>query len=152
MQREKGKRFEREVASQLRERFPWAIVRRGSQAERADMPDVFFQGPHAWADRLLGRLWFECQDSRTPTPFAKLDQAERDIRARCVHGYAIAVWHKTGARFSCATMRLGTLQEIMTGNEDAKGVNRHEYVTLTLDGLIEVIASAIELERAKEAA
>jgi hypothetical protein len=49
MQREKGKRFEREIAMVIRTRWPLVLVRRASQAERADNPDVFVPG------RLRGR-------------------------------------------------------------------------------------------------
>ncbi len=143
MQREKGKRFERQIADVLRKRFPWALVRRGSQAERADMPDVFIargEGPAG----VLQRLWLECQDARKPTPFTKLEQAERDVQALTIRAYPIAVWHRLGERTSHATMRLGTLRYLL-GDQAAMYSShaRSEYVTLTLDGLLSILEGAI---------
>src|SRR5690348_17139606 len=100
MQREKGKRFERQIAAVLRGVWPDAVVRRASQAERADNPDVFVEGGPA----LLRRLWLELQDAAQPTPALKLAQANGD-RREWEHKrpgeperYPVVIWHKLGAR------------------------------------------------------
>lgn len=107
-QREKGKRFERWVASQLRAAFPAATVRRSSQADAAYEPDVVIEGA---VPTLVKLLWLELTDGAAPNPMAKLEQAERDAKAYVERGHAlpVVVWHKTGGRKIQATMRLRTL-------------------------------------------
>lgn len=144
MQREKGKRFEREIADSLRKWFPGnsgmpVLVRRGSQAERADRPDVYFEeGPE-----LLKRLWLECQDSRTPTPEAKLVQAERDVAVRAIRAYPIAVVHRTGARDVTATMRFETLRYFIGGAVSHMSLVDCSPVTMKWPDALALIDSAI---------
>ena len=111
MQREKGKRFERDIAARLREVFPAADVRRSSQADRAANSDVVVTG-----DPLLERLWLELQDARDPTPLAKLQQAERDIAVARRTGVnlrmPVVIWHRIRERASQVTTRLWVLDEI----------------------------------------
>ena len=113
-QREKGKAFERKVAAIIRARWPEALVRRASQAERAYNPDVFIEG----GPRILQRLWMELQDSAEPTPRAKLEQAMRDVDEdprhydRGKHRLPVAITHDLGARSIVATMRLDDLMDI----------------------------------------
>ena len=111
MQREKGKRFERDIAARLREVFPDADVRRSSQADRAANSDVVVTG-----EPLLERLWLELQDARDPTPLAKLQQAERDIavarRTGVNYRMPIVIWHRIRERTSQVTTRLWVLDEI----------------------------------------
>src|SRR5690606_5462339 len=111
MQREKGKRFERTIAAELRKHWPAAVIRRASQAERADNPDVFIEG----ATATLSRLWLELQDARHPTPERKLEQAEDDANAwlsRRLHQpdvlerYPVVIWHRFGERTIYASTRL----------------------------------------------
>lgn len=120
MQRNKGKRYERAIAAELRAIWPDAIVRRASQAERADNPDVFIEG----GPPVLARLWLELQDARVPTPMQKLEQAERDAVAwyacrveRYGHEPAmqrlpVVVWHRIGERQSHVTTRLWVLDRV----------------------------------------
>lgn len=116
-QREKGKAFERKVAAMIRAKWPKALVRRASQAERAHNPDVFVEG----GPRILQRLWLELQDAAHPTPHAKLEQAVRDVacdprrRALASDDYRIpvAVTHKRGAREILVTMNVGDLMNIV---------------------------------------
>ncbi len=105
MQRRKGRAFEQKIAREFRLRWPDALVRRASQAERAYEPDVFIEnGP-----QLLSSLWLEMHDARNPTPKAKLEQAERDVHAmavaRCAVRLPVVVWHKLGERSIQVTMR-----------------------------------------------
>jgi len=146
MQRVKGKRFEREIAGQLRDRYVGLLVRRASQGERADMPDVFVDGESAKerGKPILARLWLECQDSRTPTPFAKLRQAERDVAHRCIRALPIALTHKTGSREILATMRLSTVYYLEHGVTHYDAL---EPVTMDLGSLFAVLDRAIERGR-----
>jgi len=132
MQRQKGKRFERQIASLLRERWPNAVVRRASQAERADNPDVFVVGNAA-----LERLWLECQDARSVTPLAKLEQAEWDIAAHERHRgrLPVAVTHQLGSRTVYATTRLWVLDTLRGVASTASFA-----VTLTLPHFLECVA------------
>jgi len=113
-QREKGKAFERRVAAMIRERWPNAIVRRASQAERAHNPDVFVEG----GPLILRRLWLELQDSAHPTPHAKLEQARNDVASdprmyEIGHSrIPVAVTHKRGAREIVVTMNVGDAMNI----------------------------------------
>lgn len=115
LSREKGKRFERHIAGVLRTYWPDAVIRRASQAERADNPDVFIEG----GPPVLSRLWLELHDARNPVPMAKLEQAEQDItewlRRRpmaLVNRMPIVIWHRTGERISNVTSRLWVLDEL----------------------------------------
>jgi hypothetical protein len=103
MSREKGKRFERRIADDLRRALPQATIRRSLQAHRAYEPDVVIEGD---APTLAKRLWLELTDSRAPAPLDKLAQAERDAQGKgCLE---VVVWHRLGERSVQATMRLGT--------------------------------------------
>lgn len=133
MQREKGKRFERDIAALLRERWPSALVRRASQAERADNPDVFVEG-HA----TLERCWLELQDAREPRPRDKLVQAERDIAGRKHVGdrWPVVIWHKLRERAICVTTRLWVLDQI---RGDVQDLERGQVVTLELGEFLELL-------------
>ena len=145
MSRNKGKRFERDVAAQFRARFD-VLVRRASQAERADNPDVFFEaGPVK-----LTRLWLELQDAREPTPAKKLDQAERDVLAwqdaRTGHnGYVprwpVVIWHRLGERHSYATMRINTLLDIAQPVPDAQS-ELDQVVSMELGAFMRLLEAA----------
>lgn len=146
MQRTKGKVWERKVADMLRQRWPNAIVRRASQAERADNPDVFVEG-----EPRLERLWLECQDARNPTPLAKLEQAEGDATewlVRATSGgwmrfprWPVVIWHRLGERTSYATMRINTLLDIVQPMPDAESELR-EVVTVELDAFLRMLEVA----------
>jgi hypothetical protein len=141
MQREKGKRFERDIAARIRERFG-CDVRRASQAERADNPDVFV--PHGVAPFKLTRLWLECQDAKNPTPTKKLEQAERDVEAwtskreSYVPRWPVVIWHQLGDRTSYATMRINTLLDIVQPVPDAESELR-QVVTVELEQFFEML-------------
>lgn len=104
----KGKTFERRVAAEIRDalgdRWPGAVVRRSSQADRAGNSDVRVEG-----HPVLSALWLELTDARAPDPRAKLAQAERDVAAAGGGRWPVVVWHRLGERSTQATMRLGTL-------------------------------------------
>lgn len=110
--RRKGHDFERDVANDLRARWPSAIIRRASQGERADNPDCFVDSGPA----LLKRMWLEGQCSVSPRPLDKLSQAERDVLAWHAarpdarpERLPVVVWHRTGERTSYVTTRLWVL-------------------------------------------
>lgn len=137
MQRNKGKRFERAIASILRARFPDATVRRASQADRPHQSDVYIVG----GPPVLERLWCECQDSRHPTPIAKLEQAERDSQGwNDRHRLPIAITHQLGARTIYVTTRLWVLDVLR-----AQYFNRNKQaVTMELGEFLGVVADAKE--------
>lgn len=144
MQREKGKRFERDIAARIRERFG-CDVRRASQAERADNPDIFV--PDGVAPHKLTRLWLELQDARQPTPAKKLEQAERDVqtwtekRESYVPRWPVVIWHQLGDRTTWATMRINTLLDIVQPIPDAESELR-EVVTVELDAFLRMLEAA----------
>lgn len=161
MQRNKGKRFERDIAARLRSVWPDAVVRRASQAERADNPDVFIEG----GPPILARLWLELQDARQPTPDSKLFQAEKDadlyLRRRVggmaspgLGGYPktdrlpVVVWHRLGERTTWATMRLWVLDELRDMfKEQTAGTYRRRtgsLVTMKIDDAIEMLREAVK--------
>lgn len=140
LSREKGKRFERLIASELRSRWPDAVIRRASQAERADNPDVFCEG----GPPILARLWLELQDSRTPTPLGKLQQAEHDTLAWHAKRPTIptlrlpvVIWHRIREVKTYATLRLATLDAIC----GALHVVRDQVVQLELGDLLDLVAT-----------
>ncbi len=142
MQREKGKRFERDIASQLRERFG-VHVRRASQAERADNPDVFIEtGPMK-----LTRLWLELQDARQPTPEKKLEQSERDAAAweakrdNFVPRWPVVVWHRLGERKVYATLRINTLLDVYQPMPDARS-EMTQVVTMEFGAFLDALEAA----------
>jgi len=150
-QREKGKAFECKVAAIIRERWPEALVRRASQAERAYNPDVFIEG----GPRILQRLWMELQDSAQPTPRAKLEQARRDVDEdprpypRGEHRLPVAITHQLGSRSIVATMRLDDLMDIAVPNRIH--VEERALCTMLLDEFLDLLvlkASAHESEAA----
>jgi len=144
MSRNKGRRFEQVVARALRQRWPGAVVRRASQADRAHRSDVYFEG----GPELLERLWLELQDAASPTPEDKLDQATRDChsareamrtagkRAGEPRLYLpVVVWHRLRERAAQATMALGTLLDLI-GSElrDPRAAHASvDLATVTLD-------------------
>ena len=144
MQRTKGKVFERAVANLLRKAFPGVTVRRASQAERAANPDVFF------ADSVmpLSQLWCELTDSINPNPVKKLEQAERDIRARFTtpsdfrYGGSIPVciWHRLRERTIYATLRLSALEYLATQAQTGPfGANTP--VTMDVEDFLRIVAA-----------
>lgn len=150
MQREKGKRFERTIADVFRKRWPEAIVRRASQAERADNPDVFVEGGPA----VLAELWLELQDARAPDPRSKLYQAEADVLSwqarrgqpvdRVRSRRVVIVWHKLAERTTWVTMRLCTLLELLEPNHLRLG-QPAELVTMDLDAFLKHIDRHIQI-------
>lgn len=144
MQREKGKRFERDIAARLREFWPDAVIRRASQAERADNPDVFVEG----GPPVLARLWLELQDARRPTPEVKLEQAEDDacgwlarrpFSPSAQQRYPVVVWHELGARSVHVSTRMWVLGALVYGIAD---VGSMVMVTLGLDDFLEILRRA----------
>ena len=146
MQREKGKSFERAIAAKLRERWPLALVRRASQAERADNPDVFVEG----GPPVLERLWLELQDARQPTPAAKLAQAERDASAWFArragpmdpddyrtenHRLPVVVWHRFAERTINVSTRLWVIYELA----GVKAMHGSPLVTLDLETFLPML-------------
>lgn len=147
MQREKGKRHERRIAARLRVHWPDAVVRRSSQAERADNPDVFIES----RAEVLQALWLELQDARTPTPMIKLTQAEHDIvewlKRRpgvAVNRLPVVIWHKLGERIDHVTTRLWVIDEL-------RGVSTTNMEAVTM-ALVQFEGLLISATQTKEAA
>lgn len=150
MQRQKGKRFEREIAARLRQLWPDAVTRRASQAERADNPDVFVEG----GPPLLSMLWLELQDARDPTPTAKLEQAERDVSLWQQHRlagdspirewkrYPVVVWHRLGGRTVYVTTRLWVATTLAM---EAPTLIPNLELTMSFDAFITLLCHAISL-------
>jgi hypothetical protein len=135
----KGKQFERKIANVLRAQWPGIEVRRSSQADRAVNSDVYITN----APIKLERIWWECEDSRTPNPAKKLEQAERDIAS--LPGpqrdrLPVVVWHRIGERHSSATMPLAVL-DILRGKES---VLRNEPVTMELGAFLDVLSGGVK--------
>ena len=149
-QRYKGKTFERKIARVIRARWPKALVRRASQAERAHNPDVFVEG----GPRILQRLWLELQDSANPTPSAELEQARRDIDAdpRPVevgcYRIPVAITHRLGSRQILVTMNVGDMMNII----DLDG---HHFeigeVTMQLEQFIGFVARKAQADDTRRA-
>jgi hypothetical protein len=150
-QREKGKTFERKIARIIRDRWPEALVRRASQAERAHNPDVFVEG----GPSILQRLWMELQDSAHPTPIAKLDQAVRDVEADprsynggC-HRLPVAITHKLGSPAILATMNVGDLMDIL----DPDRVHAEDgNVSMPLETFLDLVERGADRRAETEAA
>jgi hypothetical protein len=153
MQREKGKRFERDIAARLREVFPAADVRRSSQADRAANSDVVITG-----EPLLERLWLELQDARDPTPLVKLQQAERDIleQARVTHGMSdctrlpVVIWHRIRERTNQVTTRLWVLDELRDfapWPQSRSAATPDTAVTLDLGAFIAILKALTSTQR-----
>ena len=70
MQRNKGARWERELAAYLNEHIPGIGAKRGIVQCRngSEVPDVVCDG--------LSALWIECKRGRLPNPRAALKQAQ----------------------------------------------------------------------------
>lgn len=146
LSRTKGKRFEQQIARVLRAHWPAAIVRRASQAERADNPDVFVEG----GPPVLSRLWLELNDARVPRPLEKLQQAESDIeqwlRRRpmaLVNRMPAVVWHRLGERTSYVTTRLWVVDELRGMRSTSM-----EVVTLAMVSFEGLLLSAAQRKEA----
>jgi hypothetical protein len=156
MQRNKGKRFERLIAAKFRERWPDAIVRRASQAERADNPDVFVEG----GPPVLSRLWMELTDARTPNVLGKLAQAEGDVcgwheareetgwrtsrRPRC----PVVIWHRLGERTINVTARYWVVR-MLDGDWSNEWLPCHEQVmTMSLDDFLSLLGESTKARAA----
>jgi hypothetical protein len=112
-------------------------VRRASQADRAFQSDVFVTGGHP----MLARLWFECQDSRKPTPLTKLKQAERDAKYDLTASrLPVCIWHELGARDIHVTMRAWVFDEVRGWSHVTK---RDVPVTMHLDAFLGVIGERV---------
>ena len=139
--REKGKRFERAIANEFRARWPEAVVRRASQADRAHQSDVYVTG----GPPVLARLWCECQDARVVTPIAKLKQAERDAWVMsALNRLPLAITHRLGERTTYVTTRLWVLDEIRVMPRDMSDA----VVTMDLGEFLDVVEQHVEREAA----
>jgi hypothetical protein len=140
----KGKSYERRIANVLRRKWPGIEVRRSSQSDKPYNSDVYV----AIGSGVLTQCWFECQDSRKPTPEVKLEQAERDIAGvynvdwalqEVIPRLPVVVWHRIGERTSYATTRLWVLDAV-------RGVTspvRSEAVTMPLEQFLDVLSGGV---------
>ena len=136
MQRRKGKAFERKIAALIRSRWPDAVVRRASQADRAHQSDVYLSG----GPPVLSRLWLECHDARNPNPIAKLEQADRDVAAHQAFDFVrlpVVVWHRLGSRQINVTTQLWVLLEL--AEPDNRDRPQTHAVTMALDDFLDLV-------------
>jgi hypothetical protein len=135
MQREKGKRYERAIAAELRVSYPNADIRRTSQADRAANSDLAITG----GPPILSRFWLELNDAAAPNPIAKLQQAEHDVCASTRNKgkdlLPIVIWHRLAERKSHATMRLWVLDAI----RGCLSIVTDSVVTMTLEDFLVVV-------------
>lgn len=145
MQRDKGKRFERQIAKKLRERFPKHAdeIRRSIQSRQAEESDVTG----------LPGLWIECQDAAVPTPLKKLEQAERDVIVAKLEEelIPIAVTHKSRAKDIRVTLRLAHLHYIFGHHMNDYRFNAPfakekdtPHVSVLLDDFLTIVAEYVE--------
>ena len=145
MQRDKGKRFERQIARKLRESFPKyaEVIRRSIQSRQAEESDVTG----------LPGFWIECQDAANPTPLKKLKQAERDVQVADLVDELIpvAVTHKSRAKDIFVTLRLHHLHYIFGHHMNdyrfsapfAKETNT-PHVSVLLDDFLTIVREYVE--------
>lgn len=147
MQRDKGKRFERQIARKLRDFFPTysETIRRSIQSREAEESDVTG----------LPGLWIECQDARIPTPLKKLEQAERDVRANKLEAdvIPIAVTHKMRNKTIHVTLRLSHLHFIFGHHMNdyrfsapfaLESSTATPHVAVLLDDFLEVVKEYVD--------
>jgi hypothetical protein len=150
--RRKGHDFERSVARVLREKWPDAVVRRSSQAEAAENPDVFVEG----GPPVLATLWLELQDAVNPRPLAKLAQADRDrvawMDARPAHDLRlpVVVWHRIHSPDVNVTTRLWVL-DILRRGFTIDSWSHNGVVTMSLDDFLACVEVACERDVPREA-
>ena len=130
MQRNKGKAFERKVASIIRAKFPGVTVRRSSQAERAYQSDVFCVG-----HPVLERLWMELCDAHKPNPSKKMKQAVRDIDVSSLERTPVVVWHRIHEREVWATLKLSDLPPM----QQSDAVWPETLVTMRLADFLDLV-------------
>ena len=142
--RSKGKRFERTIATMIRERFPQYAkeIRRSIQSRAAEESDVTG----------LPGFWLECNDTVQPNPLDKLEQAERDVSLSQTRksDIPVAITHKTGARTSQATLRLINLVRISEGTTALVSTN-HDLcqipVTIPLESFFAIVDTYLQRPR-----
>ena len=140
LSRNKGKTFERQIASLIRSRFPHLAenIRRSIQSRKAEESDVTG----------LPGFWLECQDAIDPTPLAKLEQAERDSLASETRkaDHCVAITHRIRGRVIYATMRLETVVAL-SWVTDAALTHGLIPITMTLDDFFTLITHRLRPER-----
>lgn len=95
--RDKGKTFERWVAAQFREAYPFlSSVRRSQQGGGAEQSDVAG----------VPGLWIECRDGVADMSRAKLEQAEGDVYRAQSSAIPIAVCHRARAPMDSTQVHL----------------------------------------------
>lgn len=124
MQRRKGRRFEQDVATAFRQRWPHLTVRRAQQSGGAFEPDVVVEGVP---------LWTECCVGAKPNPLVKLAQAERDVERFTEMMLPVVVWRKSGEWTMRATMRLGVLLETTRANFSLSYQSSDLVITVDFD-------------------
>lgn len=131
MQKNKGKVFERKIATALRRRFPAMTVRRSLQAHKPYEPDVVVEGVP---------IWWECSDTREPNPPKKMKQAERDVEKARAKGFdyliPVVVWHSLAKRRVWVSIRLHSLMRVI--GEDSLGLDNNPLLTLELGEFLDL--------------
>lgn len=133
LSRRKGHTFERWVATQLRQAFPMATVRRSDQGFGAFEPDIVISGVNGVVDA----LWLECYHGRAPDPLAKLRQAERDSLGK--DRWPVVAWRAHGTRNANATMRYETLLRLHTSGMVGPSKCASAPITMGFDDFLRLI-------------
>jgi len=128
--RSKGRRFERQIATALRERFPELAesIRRSIQSRQAEESDVTG----------IPGLWLECQHATEPTPSKKLAQAIHDVSVAKVKSTPIAITHKTRAKGIFVHMRYSDLLKLTCVNGHTKE-KLNMMVTITFNDFLDIL-------------
>ena len=127
--RTKGKTFERWVAAQFREAYPWLDgVRRSQQGGGAEQSDVTG----------VPGLWIECRDGVADLSRTKLEQAEGDVYRAQSSAIPIAVCHRARAPMDSTQvyLRLSDLLPILGCNEEPDNIGA--VVSMRLVEFLEV--------------
>jgi len=118
--RDKGARFEREIANKLKEVFGPRVTRSSGQCFSGDTR----------ADVDCPDLWVECKVGKRPNIKAALEQAEgaRDSSGSTKTPIAICKWDRDEA---IASMRIGVFVQLLKliykgGSDGGKGKNAFE--------------------------
>ena len=125
----KGKTFERWVASQFREAYPFlSNVRRSQQGGGAEQSDVTG----------VSGLWVECRDGVADMSRAKLEQAEGDVYRAQSSALPIAVCHRSRSPMDSTQvhLRLSDLLVILGGDDERDQVGA--VVSIRLVEFLEV--------------
>lgn len=134
LSRSKGKVFERWVASQFREAYPYLeSVRRSQQGAGAEQSDVTG----------VPGLWIECRDGVADLGRTKLKQAEGDVYQAQTSALPIAVCHRSRSPMDTTEVVLRLCDLIVILGCDVEPDDIGAVVTIRLVEFLEVAAGYV---------